>query len=252
MVTKDGSAMSKSKGNVVYPEEFIEKYGADTLRLFILFASPPEKDLEWSDKGAEGCYRFLSKIWRLVNENLELFGEEFSYSENDLTKNALNLLRKTHQTIKKVTEDIEKRYHLNTAISAIMELYNKIAQYKEELRKSSVGKAVLKEAVETIILLLSPFAPHLSEELWRITNHRELISMSKWPEFKPNLIKEEEITYIVQINGKLRGKFQAPLNLSKEEAQERVLKLTSVQNHLKGKAIKRIVYVPNKLINIVI
>jgi len=251
MVTKDGAAMSKSKGNVVYPEEFIEKYGADTLRLFILFAAPPEKDLEWSDKGAEGCFRFLTRVWRLVHENLDLFNRNISYNERELSKEALEVLKKTHQTIKKVSEDIEKRYHFNTAISAIMELYNKISQYKEKLKENIQNKAVLKESIETIILLLSPFAPHICEELWELTNHKEYLINTKWPEYRTDLIKEEEITYIVQINGKLRAKLQAPINLDEEEIRERVLAIPSVRNHLKGKSIKKFIYIQNKLVNIV-
>ena len=251
MVTKDGAAMSKSKGNVVYPEEFIEKYGADTLRLFILFAAPPEKDLEWSDKGAEGCFRFLTRIWRLVHENLALFSQNISYNEKELSAEALEVLKKTHQTIKKVSEDIEKRYHFNTAISAIMELYNKISQHKEKLKESIQGKAVLKESIETIILLLSPFAPHICEELWELTNHKEYLIDTKWPEYRPDLIKEEEITYIVQINGKLRTRLQAPIGLAEEEIKERVLSIPSVRNHLKGKSIKKFIYIKNKLVNIV-
>jgi leucyl-tRNA synthetase len=251
MVTKDGAAMSKSKGNVVYPEEFIEKYGADTLRLFILFAAPPEKDLEWSDKGAEGCFRFLTRVWRLVHECLDLFNQNIGYNEKELSKEALEVLKKTHQTIKKVSEDIEKRYHFNTAISAIMELYNKVSQYKEKLKEDSKGKAILKESIEAIIILLSPFAPHICEELWQITNHKEYLINTKWPEYKPHLIKEEEVTYIVQINGKLRAKLQAPVGLSEKEIRERILSIPSVQNHLKGKSIKKLIYIPNKLVNIV-
>ncbi|MFQ6083307.1 MAG: leucine--tRNA ligase [Candidatus Aminicenantia bacterium] len=252
MVTKDGSAMSKSKGNVVDPDEFIEKYGADTLRLFILSASPPEKDLEWSDKGAEGSFRFLNRIWRVINENLDLFEKDFIYPTNKLTHSQKKLQRKVHQTIKKVTEDIEERFHLNTAISAIRELYNTICEIKEELRKNDNGQAILRESLETIILLLSPFTSHICEELWQMTNHRNSLNYSSWPSYQSELAKEELVTIVIQVNGKLRGKFEASLDISDEEVKEKALSNERVQPYIKDKEIRKVIYIKNKLVNIVV
>ncbi|NOR52926.1 MAG: leucine--tRNA ligase [Candidatus Aminicenantes bacterium] len=253
MVIKDGAKMSKSKGNVVDPDDIIAKYGADTLRLFILFASPPEKEFIWNDEGIEGCFRFLNRLWMLVQENLDLFKEESRYQEDvGMEEKARLLTIRTHQTIKKVSEDIEKRYHLNTAISTIMELYNHIKREKDELRQSEGGKDVLKKSLETLALLLSPFAPHICEELWEKMGHKTYIIKSSWPAFDPRLALEERVTIVVQINGKLRGKFEAERDIAEEQAKEKALRLSRIQDFIGEKEVKKIIYIKNKLVSIVL
>ncbi len=253
MVIKDGAKMSKSIGNVVDPDDIIAKYGADTLRLFILFASPPEKEFIWNDEGIEGCFRFLNRLWMLVQENLDLFKEESHYQEDvGIEKKAKLLIIRTHQTIKKVTEDIEKRYHLNTAISTIMELYNHIKKEKDELRQSEEGKDVLKKSLETLVLLLSPFAPHICEELWERMEHKTYIIKSSWPAFDPTLALEERVIIVVQINGKLRGKFEAERDIAEDQAKEKALGLSRIQDFIGEKKVKKIIYIKNKLVNIVL
>jgi leucyl-tRNA synthetase len=255
MVTKDGAAMSKSKGNVVDPDEAIKTHGVDSLRLFILFASPPEKEFAWAEEGIEGCFRFLNRVWALVEESEDLFsgvatGTKREFSGAD--EKSLALLKKTHQTIRKVSEDIEKRFHLNTAVSAIMELYNLIRREKGELRTSEAGKRTLRFAVESLILLLSPFAPHLSEELWERTGHRELLARFPWPAFDPDLAKQETVTVVVQVNGKLRDKFEADPEIKESEMREQALDLDRVKALVAGKKVKKVICVENKLVNIVI
>jgi len=254
MVIKDGSAMSKSKGNVIYPDDMIKKYGADSLRLFILFASPPEKEFVWIEEGIEGCFKFLNRVWVIVQENLDLFAKDFPVEgAKKRNEGKLSLLeRKIHQTIKKVGEDIEKRYHLNTAISSIMEFYNQIKKEKESLRKDEAGRKLLKKALETLILLLSPFAPHTCEELWEKMGHSTLVIRSSWPSFNPDLAEEETVTVIVQVNGKLRAKFEAERDLPEEKMKEQALSLNRIQDIKGDKEIKKIICVRNKLVNIVI
>lgn len=254
MVTKDGAAMSKSRGNVVDPDEMIEKYGADSLRLFILFAAPPEKEFAWNDEGIEGCHRFLNRLWSFFGECRSLFEEIAPESReiSSLNPSSQRLIKKMHQTIKKVGEDIERRFHLNTAISALMEFFNQIKKEKELLEKESQGKVLLKKALETLLLLLSPFAPHLAEELWQRMGQRTLLVHSSWPDYDENLAKEETVTIVVQVNGKLRDSFEAPLHLSEEEAKEKAFQLPRIQRLVEDKKIKKIIYVSDKLINIVI
>jgi len=254
MVTKDGSAMSKSKGNVVYPDDIVKKYGADTLRLFILFASPPEKEFTWSEEGIEGCHRFLNRVWVIVQENMDLFGQKFTVEEGKNGKNEkFDLLKKKmHQTIKKVGEDIEKRYHLNTAISSIMEFYNLIKKERENLRKDEKGRSLLREALGIMVLLLSPFAPHVCEELWERTGHSPLLIRSPWPAFDPDWVREEKLTVVVQVNGKLRAKFEAEGDLPEEQMKEKALSLSRIQEIIGEREVKKIICVKNKLVNIVL
>jgi leucyl-tRNA synthetase len=255
MVTKDGAAMSKSRGNVVDPDEMIEEYGADSLRLFILFASPPDKEFAWTEEGLEGCFRFLKRVWLIIEENRDLFVETPPASRaatESPSAESLALRKKTHQTIRKVTEDIEKRFHLNTAISSIMELYNLAKKEKETLRQSAEGREALREALERMMALLSPFAPHLAEELWEKTGHRELLVRFPWPAFDPELAREEIVTVVVQVDGKLRDKFEAEAGLGEAEMKERALSLPRIQALLAGRKVKKVICVGNKLINIVL
>jgi len=254
MVTKDGAKMSKSKGNVVNPDDMIKKYGADTLRLFILFASPPEKEFAWNEKGIEGCFRFLNRIWSFFHEEMDILTGRMATAEGDEDhrEKMQKLLIKMHQTIKKVGDDIEKRFHLNTAISAIMELFNQIRAEKEDLVRSNGGRALLKEAFKNMILLLSPFAPHVCEEIWREMGNMEILAHTPWPSYNPALAREDTVTIVVQVNGKLRDRFSAERDLTKDTAQEMALGLEKIQGLIHEKKVKKVVYVKDKLINIVV
>ncbi|NLW24018.1 MAG: leucine--tRNA ligase [Clostridia bacterium] len=249
MVLKDGSKMSKSKGNVVSPEEIINKYGADTARMFILFAAPPERDLEWNDQAVEGCYRFLNRVWRLVAS----YAEEIKGLDGqigNLEGAAKDLRRLTHQTIKKVTEDISTRFNFNTAISAIMELVNGLTNYKEKVQDTNL--LVVKEAIENLILLLAPFAPHITEELWHILGKEESVHLQKWPEYDPQAIVVDEVTIVVQVNGKVRDKITVPNNLDKDSVLRVAKNQPKIIEYINGKEVKKEIVIPNKLVNIVV
>jgi leucyl-tRNA synthetase len=253
MVTKDGAAMSKSRGNVVEPDDMIKEYGADALRLFILFASPPEKEFAWAEEGIEGSFRFLNRVWTIVEENRDVFGAEPSVPQKEsLTEEALSLQKKTHQTIRKVSEDIEKRFHLNTAISSIMELFNQIKKDKDTLRQTDRDRLVLRQALETLLILLTPFSPHVSEELWQRTGHRDLLVHHSWPAYDPELAKEETVTVVVQVNGKLRDKFEAAAGVSEREMRETALNLERIRAIIAGKEVRKVICIKNKLVNIVV
>jgi leucyl-tRNA synthetase len=255
MVTKDGAAMSKSKGNVVDPDEMIKNYGTDALRLFILFAAPPEKEFAWSEDGIEGSFRFLARIWQLFQESQDLFhvakGETVKAAPLDQAIYA-RLRKKMHQTIRKVGEDIGKRFHLNTAISAIMEFTNTLKKEKETLKYSETGRALLKEAFENLALLLSPFTPHLGEELWQTMGQSTLIYHADWPDFDPTLAKEEKATIVVEINGKIRDKFEADLDISEDEMKDIALGLARIKELIGDRPVKKVVSIKNKIVNIVI
>ncbi len=255
MVIKDGAKMSKSKGNVVDPDVIVKKYGADTARLFILFASPPDKDLEWSDQGVEGAHRFLNRVWNLVEENLDKLSSIESQKSNRIkldeisNKDTRKLKRKIHKTLKKVTTDIEKEKQFNTAVAALMELFNELSSFKP---KTDEDWRVFKEGVEYLLLMLSPFTPHICEELWhKIGNTRKCITLESWPELEEDALMEEEVTIVVQINGKLREKLTAPAGLSKEELEKFVLENERVKQRVSGKNIAKVIVVPDKLVNIV-
>jgi leucyl-tRNA synthetase len=253
MVTKDGSAMSKSKGNIVDPDEILARYGADALRLFILFASPPDKEFAWAEEGLEGCYRFLVRVWTVVLENLDLFAAPWREGAVPVRAGdaASQLVKKTHQTIRKVTEDIGIRFHLNTAISSIMELYNLTRKERDALRETPAGRGALRLALESVVRLLSPFAPHLAEELWEKTGHKGLLMLSAWPVYDAALAREEMATVVVQVNGKVRDRFEAVPDLPEAELEAAALALPKIQAALGGKLPRKIISVRNKLVNIV-
>ncbi len=251
MVIKDGAKMSKSKGNVVDPDYLIEKYGADATRLCCLFAAPPEKDLDWSDKGIEGCFRFLQRVWRLVTERLDSIKEIESTiipTRDDNESRFLTL--RIHKTIKKVTEDIE-RFHLNTAIASIMELVNVIYKFLEKPRETKDELGLLKGSIEVVLRLLFPFVPHITEELWEMLGGEMAILRYKWIEFKEEFTMEDKVTIAVQVNGKLRDTFEIERDAQQEIIKEAALSLEKVQKHIEGKSVKKVVVVPNKLVNIV-
>lgn len=254
MVIKDGAKMSKSKGNVVDPDAMIEAYGADTVRLFCLFASPPEKDLEWSDQGVEGSFRFLSRIWRLVAENLDTILSAPVYKGgNMLAGDLASLHRKTHQTIKKVTEDIRDRFHFNTAIAAVMELVNLMYQLMDSPVKEKERDfwPVMREAVESMVLLISPIVPHIAEELWSALGHGQSILSESWPQWREDALLANEILVVVQVNGKLRSRIMISSDAEREEMEQAALGDPRIQEFIKDKAVRKIVVVPGKLINIV-
>lgn len=242
MVTLGGSAMSKSKGNIVSPDEIVSKYGADTARLFILFAAPPEKQLDWSDDGVEGCWRFINRVWRLqdvINTVSDLVATD---------KAKEDLLRSMHICIKKVTEDIGKEHQLNTAISSIMELVNAMYVYKHHGNDGGLSIKVY----ENIILLLAPFTPHLSEEIWNLTGHKNCVSLSKWPSYDEKYIKQDVLEIPVQINGKLKGKIAVNIYAKEDEVKDSVLKNDKLKNLFVGKTIAKFIYIQSKIINIVV
>ncbi|MCX5904084.1 MAG: leucine--tRNA ligase, partial [Proteobacteria bacterium] len=245
--------MSKSTRNVIDPEQLIERYGADTARLFCLFAAPPERDLEWSDQGVEGAYRFLSRVWRLAAEYREELAAATPVVSGDVTEAAIReLRRKTHQTIKKVTEDIAERFHFNTAISAVMELVNQLYQFDPRQIPGPQAWSALREAVEAVVLLLAPMVPHLCEELWRELGGSDSIIKKPWPSFDPAIAEAEEAVIVIQVNGKLRGQLIVSARASAEEIQEQAMASEKVQPWISGKQIKKIITVPGKLINIVV
>jgi len=253
MVTKDGAKMSKSKGNVVDPDDIVNQYGADALRLFILFASPPEKEFVWNEKGIEGCYRFLKRVWAFFQENGSRFFEDLKGEDKNAEQSPSHRLEiKMHQTIKKVSEDIDKRLRLNTAISSLMEFFNMIKKESETLGESDSHKALYKEVMEQLIILLSPFAPHICEELWEMTGHRTLLAQLPWPDYDPELAKEETVTIVVQVNGKLRDKFEVERDLPEDEVIEKALGLSRIKKIVSAKEIRKIIYIKNKIVNIVV
>ncbi len=242
MVIKDGAKMSKSKGNVVDPDDMIARYGADTTRLFILFAAPPEKDLDWKEEGVEGCFRFLNRLWRLFYEvEPKLKGGKGGGAEDE------EFRRRIHMARKKVTEDIE-RFHFNTAIAHLMEWVN----YLYEVLDSSIAPSLWREALETLCLLLHPFVPHITEELWvEVLGKEPPLLDCQWPSYDPELVKAPEILIVVQVNGKVRDKITVPQGTPEERIKELALETPGARRHTQGKRIRRIIYVPGKLVNIV-
>ena len=247
MVLKEGAKMSKSKGNVVSPIEIIEKYGADTARLFVLFAAPPERDLDWSEQGVEGCFRFLNRVYRLVDE-LKDCGS-FDSKIQCITKEDKSARYVINHSIKKVTEDLQGKFSFNTAISALMEVVNEMYKYKElDNRQNSI----IREGIESIVLILSPFTPHIAEELWSILGKQGSISDVSWPTYDENALVKDEVEVVVQVNGKVRGKLTLSSSVSKEEMEEIALNDDKIKEIIEGKTIVKIVGIPKKLVNIVI
>jgi len=253
MVLKDGAKMSKSKGNVVDPEEILEKYGADTARLFILFASPPEKDLEWSDKGVEGAERFLNRVWRFITDNLEIIKNDFSeINREDLDQEGKKLYRTLHASLKKVTEDVGERLNFNTAISAVMELTNEVYSYLNERNSEEIDKALLKEAAEKILLMMAPFAPFITEELWEKLDKEKSIHLMKWPEYDSSALVRDEIPIVIQVNGKVRDKFFVDPDISEDDLKTAVLNQDKIKSYLQDSELIKTIVIPKKLVNLVI
>ncbi len=256
MVIKDGAKMSKSKGNVVTPTEMCAKYGADTARLYTLFAAPPEKDLDWSDAATEGASRFLNRVYRLVARFADrVIGIESGHTVSQqahLSAEERRLLRKAHQTLRHVTEDMEERWHFNTDIAMLMELSNEFTELQASMDQGQIRPQVLKSCLEHLIVMLSLFAPHVADELWEAMGHSEPLLRFAWPAYDPELAAEDELEIPVQINGKLRGRIRVAVGTDEAEIRRRAQSEDSVAQHLNGRQVVRIVVVPQKLVNIVV
>ena len=250
MVIKDGAKMSKSKGNVVDPNDLINRYGADTVRLFSLFAAPPERDLEWNAQGVDGASRFLNKVYRLIQSNLRCFSGSIESTLGGPDEPSRLLHRKTHQTIRKVTDDIETSFHFNTAISAVMELVNLAAA--EPADGNQINSAIMRECLEAVILLLFPMVPHFCEEMWEATGHDHPLDSAGWPASDAEAAREDAITIIVQINGKVRARLTVAATIEDEELKKLAIQDPRVIKFTDGKKPKKIIVVPKKLVNIVL
>lgn len=250
MVIKDGAKMSKSKGNVVDPEELIDRYGADTVRLFCLFAAPPERDLEWTSEGVEGSYRFIGRVWNLVYQNKHRRPGAQPLKDDERSR---SIKRLTHKTIKKVTDDIQNRFHFNTAVAAVMEMTNQLARISpEEADASPAVSSALYEAVRTAVVLLSPFIPHACEELWEALGERPGMVRIPWPSYDPVLLEQEEVLIVVQVNGKKRAEITVPVDATEEEIREKALAEENVRKFTEGKVVRKAILVPGKLVNVVV
>src|SRR5688572_27001792 len=273
MVLKEGAVMSKSKGNVVDPDAMMQKYGADALRLYVMFVAPPEKEIEWTDAGIEGGFRFLARVWRLVDHwNETIAGEGIDSPDACDSLNAAEkaLRRKTHDTIRRVTADIEQRQQLNTAVSAMMELVNELYAFSEKTvtggparrvdedvehagefeRKETI--CVVRESVEALIRMLAPFAPHTAEEMWEMVGHEDGLAGATWPVFNADVARADEVVIPVQVNGKVRGRITVPVDIADEELQRIALADPGVQTHVAGKTVKKVVIAKGRLVSIVI
>jgi leucyl-tRNA synthetase len=260
MVHKDGEIMSKSKGNTVAPDDVVAKYGADTLRLYILFAGPPELSMEWSESGIEGPHRFLHRVWRLVDRHAESLGRAPAASLSaGFSEPARELRRKVHQTIAKITRDIEDRLQMNTAVAAMMELVNEIYRLEAAVAlgpnapggSGGPGLAVLREALETVILLLNPFTPHVCEEMWQRLGHAEGLVHAPWPVADEAAAREEAVELAVQVNGKVRGRITVPAEAGEDAVRGRALEEPRVAEMIRGKEVVKVVVVPGRLVSVV-
>jgi len=251
MVIKDGAKMSKSKGNVVDPDAIIRQYGADTVRLFMLFASPPEKDLDWSDQGVAGCFRFVGRIWRFVNRHTDKF--KFDYNTSAVVDPQLKkILNELHKTVKGVTGDVFERMQYNTAIAKMMEFVNLLYTTEESLSQAGGYSDVISEVFTKLLIMLNPFVPHLSEELWETLGSKSMLVDASWPAFDEAMTVDDEIEIVFQVNGKIRSKCTVSADIAKEEIEKRALADAKVQEHIAGKEIAKVIYVPKKLVNVVV
>jgi len=248
MVLKDGSKMSKSKGNTVDPQQLIEQYGADTVRLFILFAAPPDQSLEWNDEGVDGAARFLKRLWKLVATHLAQHTDVSTMDVSALNAEQKNIRRKLHETIAKVSDDIGRRHTFNTAIAAVMELINELGKFNDD---SEQGQAVVREAIEGVVLLLSPIVPHITQQLWNDLGHAEVLANVTWPQSDETAMKRDEIELVVQVNGKLRSKINVAVNADKEVIEAAALADEKIISNIEGKTVRKVIVVPGRLVNIV-
>jgi leucyl-tRNA synthetase len=273
MVLKDGAVMSKSKGNVVDPDAMMQKYGADALRLYVMFVAPPEKEIEWTDAGIEGSYRFLARVWRLVdhwNETIAGEGIDSPDACDSLNADEKAIRRKTHDTIRRVTADIEQRQQLNTAVSAMMELVNELYTFSEKTVTGGPARrtdedvehagqvermetiCVVREAVEALVRILAPFAPHTAEEMWEMLGHETGLTAATWPEFSAAVAQADEIVIPVQVNGKVRGRVTVQADIGDEDLRRIALADPGVQAHVAGKTVKKVVIAKGRLVSVVV
>lgn len=249
MVLKDGSKMSKSKGNTVDPQALIDQYGADTVRLFIMFAAPPEQSLEWSDSGVEGSFRFLKRLWKQAYLHINADGSIRKVDKQALTEDQQAMRRQLHQTIQKVTDDLGRRYTFNTAIAANMELVNALSRFNDQTEN---GKAIRQETLEAIVLMLSPMVPHICHQLWLDLGHQQAIVSEPWPEVDATALELDSLELVVQVNGKLRSKISVSTTASKDEVEAMALNDENVKRFIEDKPVKKVIIVPKKLVNIVV
>jgi leucyl-tRNA synthetase len=265
MVLNNGAVMSKSKGNVVDPDDMIQRYGADALRLYVMFVAPPEKEVEWTDSGLEGAFRFLGRVWRLVDHLGPVIRSAPAVEGLDLDPAERGLRRKTHATIGRVTSDLDPRVHLNTAVSALMELVNELYAFADQRGVRPVGRedepppridrretaAVLREAIESLVLMLSPFSPHMCEELWESLGHEDGVVAAGWPAADESAAREEEIEIPVQVNGKVRDRITVPAEADEDAIRAEALRAPGVQPHIAGKQIAKVIVARGRLVSIV-
>ena len=248
MVLKDGSKMSKSKGNTVDPQQLIERYGADTVRLFILFAAPPEQSLEWNDEGVDGAARFLKRLWKLVASHLEKQAASSALDVPALSSSQKDIRRKFHETVAKVSDDVGRRHTFNTAIAAVMELINELSKFDDD---SEQGRAVVREAIEGIVIMLSPMVPHITQQLWNELGHDELLADIAWPECDESAMARDEIELVLQVNGKLRSRINVAVDADNESIEAQALADDKIQTNIEGKTVRKVIVVPGRLVNIV-
>ena len=248
MVLKDGAKMSKNKGNTVDPQELIDRYGADTVRLFMMFTAPPEQALEWSDDGVQGASRFLRGFWKTVQTHAD-GGESPAIDSASLNENERSLRRKTHQTIAKVSDDVGRRYKFNTAIAACMELLNAVNRHEHA---SPQSRAVVREALDAVVLVLSPIVPHICHALWLVLGHDSTPVEKGWPAFDESALEQDRVDIVVQVNGKLRGRISVPTDADQETVAGQALADPNVQRFVEGKEVRKTIVVPGRLVNIVV
>ncbi len=249
MVLKDGSKMSKSKGNTIDPQELIDRYGADTVRLFIMFASPPEQSLDWSDSGVEGAYRFLKRLWAAIQQHVDVNAEPLSFTTDSLDDAQKAVRRKLHETIRKVSDDYERRLTFNTAIAANMELLNSVSRFDDD---SNLGTAIRQEVFDSMVLMLAPIIPHVCHRLWRDLGHDSLIIDHPWPTVDESALVQDSIEMVIQVNGKLRGKMQVDTGADRASCETAALANEQVLRFIADKSVRKVIVVPGKLVNIVI
>ena len=249
--------MSKSKRNVVDPDDLLSDYGADTIRLFSLFAAPPEKDLEWSDDGVQGAFRFLQRVWRLIEERAALIrsARGTAWPAGELPEEVRALRRATHQTIAKVTRDLEDSFHFNTALAALMELQNALLRFQERLPAVSAGDPrvlAFAEGVTALLTMLAPFAPHMAEELWEMLGYAVSVFREPWPTADPALTLEEDVEVVVQVNGKVRARLQVARGQAEEQLKALALREPRIRQWIEGRTVRKAIVIPDKLVNIVV
>ncbi|MCP4335351.1 MAG: leucine--tRNA ligase, partial [Gammaproteobacteria bacterium] len=249
MVLKDGSKMSKSKGNTIDPQDLIDRYGADTVRLFIMFASPPEQSLDWSDSGVEGAYRFLKRLWAAIQQHVDMNAERVSFTTDSLDEAQKAMRRKLHETIRKVSDDYERRLTFNTAIAANMELLNSVSRFDDD---SNLGTAIRQEVFDSMVLMLAPIIPHVCHRLWRDLGHDSLIIDHPWPTLDESALVQDSIEMVVQVNGKLRGKMQVDAGADRACCEAVALANEQVLRFIADKPVRKVIVVPGKLVNIVV